>query len=213
MLHDTDSIESHTALLPDRVNFLTDVTVGSVNINQSKIVKLFSVVSVVLMSSTLIAPARGINSKAMPKLDWAEGYLYAIVMMVMSVTILPVYFRRKGWLKQPYARLIRQRGRVHTVGGHSGPACEADVHVDAIVLLVEALRHGQRCRQTHHLLHGQSRGRALKAMLRHHFRAEHTLALFHRVQVNLENTFLIKPGLKHPGDDGFFTLAHVVTLT
>ncbi|MBA4015015.1 MAG: magnesium transporter CorA, partial [Ralstonia sp.] len=83
----------------DKVNFLMDATVGFININQNKIIKLFSVVSVALMPPTLIASIYGMNFKVMPELDWAEGYPYAIVMMVVSAAIPLVYFRRKGWLK------------------------------------------------------------------------------------------------------------------
>lgn len=99
VLRDIDSIENHTAFLSDKVNFLMDATVGFININQNKIIKLFSVVSVALMPPTLIASIYGMNFKVMPELDWAEGYPYAIVMMVVSAAIPLVYFRRKGWLK------------------------------------------------------------------------------------------------------------------
>ena len=52
-----------------------------------------------MMPPTLIASIYGMNFKVMPELDWAEGYPYAIVMMVVSAAIPLVYFRRKGWLK------------------------------------------------------------------------------------------------------------------
>ncbi len=99
VLRDIDSIENHTAFLSDKVNFLMDATVGFININQNKIIKLFSVVSVALMPPTLIASIYGMNFKVMPELDWAEGYPYAIVLMIVSAAIPLVYFRRKGWLK------------------------------------------------------------------------------------------------------------------
>jgi magnesium transporter len=98
ILRDIDSIENHTAFLYDKINFLMDATVGFININQNKIIKLFSVVSVALMPPTLIASIYGMNFKVMPELDWAAGYPWAIALMAVSAAIPLVYFRRKGWL-------------------------------------------------------------------------------------------------------------------
>ncbi|GJG97495.1 magnesium/cobalt transporter CorA [Cupriavidus pauculus] len=98
ILRDIDSIENHTAFLFDKINFLMDATVGFININQNKIIKLFSVVSVALMPPTLIASIYGMNFKLMPELDWAVGYPWAIALMAVSAAIPLVYFRRKGWL-------------------------------------------------------------------------------------------------------------------
>ncbi len=98
ILRDIDSIENHTAFLFDKINFLMDATVGFININQNKIIKLFSVVSVALMPPTLIASIYGMNFKLMPELDWAGGYPWAIALMAVSAAVPLGYFRRKGWL-------------------------------------------------------------------------------------------------------------------
>ncbi|AOY92740.1 magnesium and cobalt transport protein CorA [Cupriavidus sp. USMAA2-4] len=98
ILRDIDSIENHTAFLFDKINFLLDATVGFININQNKIIKLFSVVSVALMPPTLIASIYGMNFKIMPEIDWSLGYPWAIALMAVSAAVPLVYFRRKGWL-------------------------------------------------------------------------------------------------------------------
>ncbi len=99
ILRDIDSLDSHTAFLFDKINFLMDATVGFININQNKIIKIFSVASVALLPPTLIASVYGMNFKAMPELDWAWGYPYALGLMVASVAAPFIYFRRKGWLR------------------------------------------------------------------------------------------------------------------
>src|SRR6188474_3372680 len=99
ILRDIDSLDNHTAFLFDKINFLLDATVGFININQNKIIKLFSVASVALLPPTLIASIYGMNFKAMPELDWSLGYPYALVLMVLSVIAPFWYFRRKGWLR------------------------------------------------------------------------------------------------------------------
>ena len=99
ILRDIDSLDSHSTFLFDKINFLMNATVGFININQNKIIKIFSVASVALLPPTLIASIYGMNFKAMPELDWHLGYAYAIALMIASVAAPFIYFRRKGWLR------------------------------------------------------------------------------------------------------------------
>ena len=99
ILRDIDSLDSHTAFLFDKINFLMAATVGFININQNKIIKIFSVASVALLPPTLIASIYGMNFKAMPELDWSLGYPYALALMAASVAAPFLYFSRKGWLR------------------------------------------------------------------------------------------------------------------
>ncbi|MGZ8348230.1 MAG: CorA family divalent cation transporter [Allosphingosinicella sp.] len=99
ILRDIDSLDSHTTLLFDKINFLMNATVGFININQNKIIKIFSVASVGLLPPTLIASIYGMNFKAIPELDWRFGYGFALLLMVASVAAPFLYFRRKGWLR------------------------------------------------------------------------------------------------------------------
>jgi len=99
ILRDIDSLENHTAFLFDKINFLMDATVGFINLNQSKIIKIFSVVSVALMPPTLLASIWGMNYKYMPELDETWGYPMAIGAMIISAIIPLGYFHSKGWMK------------------------------------------------------------------------------------------------------------------
>ena len=99
ILRDIESLDNHTAFLFDKINFLMDATVGFININQNKIIKIFSVASVALLPPTLIASVYGMNFKYMPELDWKFGYGYGIALMVCSALIPMLYFRKRGWLK------------------------------------------------------------------------------------------------------------------
>ena len=112
ILRDIESLDNHTAFLFDKINFLMDATVGFININQNKIIKIFSVASVALLPPTLIASVYGMNFKFMPELrSW--GYPYALALMVASALVLMV-LRKRGWLRDPPrradgARHFRQR--------------------------------------------------------------------------------------------------------
>ena len=99
ILRDIDSLDSHTAFLFDKINFLMDATVGFININQNKIIKIFSVASVALLPPTLIASLYGMNFKFMPELDWKLGYPFALTIMIASALVPMWYFRKRGWLK------------------------------------------------------------------------------------------------------------------
>ena len=98
IMRDIDSLDSHTTFLFDKINFLMNATVGFININQNQIIKLFSVASVGLLPPPLIASIYGMNFEVMPELRWPYGYPFAIVLMVASVVVPFLYFRRKGWL-------------------------------------------------------------------------------------------------------------------
>jgi magnesium transporter len=98
ILRDIDSLDSHTTFLFDKINFLMDATVGFININQNKIIKLFSVAAVALLPPTLVASAYGMNFRFMPELEWTYGYPFALALMAASAIAPMWYFRRRGWL-------------------------------------------------------------------------------------------------------------------
>ena len=99
ILRDIDSLDSHTAFLFDKINFLMDATVGFININQNKIIKIFSVASVAMLPPTLIASIYGMNFQYMPELSQKWGYPLALCLMLLSIVTPFWFFRRKGWLK------------------------------------------------------------------------------------------------------------------
>ena len=99
ILRDIDSLDSHSTFLFDKINFLMNATVGFININQNKIIKIFSVASVALLPPTLIASIYGMNFRAMPELGWSLGYPFALALMLASMAAPFIYFQRKGWLR------------------------------------------------------------------------------------------------------------------
>jgi magnesium transporter len=99
ILRDIESLDNHTAFLFDKINFLMDATVGFININQNKIIKIFSVASVALLPPTLVASIYGMNMQ-FPELQalGSLSYPYVVVMMAASALVPMWYFGRKGWL-------------------------------------------------------------------------------------------------------------------
>ncbi|TAE29598.1 MAG: magnesium and cobalt transport protein CorA [Cytophagales bacterium] len=98
LIKDINSLIEHTNFIFERLEFLQDTFLGLVNLEQNQIVKLFTVLSLVLLPPTLIASIYGMNFDTMPELHWPYGYLYALVLMVVSTLLTLLYFRKKHWL-------------------------------------------------------------------------------------------------------------------
>jgi magnesium transporter len=97
LTRDIDSLNEHAAFELHKVNFLLDATLGMINIEQNRIIKLFSVAAVVFLPPTLIASVYGMNFDVMPELKWVFGYPAALVAMVLSAVLPYWYFKNKGW--------------------------------------------------------------------------------------------------------------------
>ncbi|MCX8998186.1 magnesium transporter CorA family protein [Rhizobiaceae bacterium BDR2-2] len=95
---DAVSLGDHAAFLSGKVNFLLDATLGLINLEQSQIIKIFTVASVVFLPPTLVASIYGMNFELMPELEWTLGYPWAILLMVCSAALPFFYFKRRGWL-------------------------------------------------------------------------------------------------------------------
>jgi len=98
MARDIESLIAHTSFLFNKINFLMDTAMGMVNIEQNRIIKIFSIAAVVFLPPTLIASIYGMNFEWLPELHFQYGYPFALMLMV-AVGIAPyLYFKYKGWL-------------------------------------------------------------------------------------------------------------------
>jgi magnesium transporter len=95
--HDIESLGEHAAFLSQKVTFLLDATLGMINMEQSNIIKIFSIAAGVFLPPTLIASIYGMNFAHMPELDWVYGYPLAGVLMIASALLPLWYFKRRGW--------------------------------------------------------------------------------------------------------------------
>lgn len=98
IVKDINSLLEHIRFSFDRLDYLQDTFLGFVNIEQNKIIKMFTIISVIFMPPTLIASIYGMNFDIMPELHWDYGYIVAIVLMIFSSIAILVYFKRKKWL-------------------------------------------------------------------------------------------------------------------
>ncbi len=98
ILRDINSLIQYTEFLFERMDYLQSTLQGILNAEQSQVIKIFTVMSVVFLPPTLIASIYGMNFAYMPELHWQGSYPVVIVLMVLS-SILPIWiFKKRGWL-------------------------------------------------------------------------------------------------------------------
>ena len=98
IIKDINSLFEYTKFGFDRLDYLQDTFLGLVNIEQNKIIKIFTVVNVIFLPPTLVASMYGMNFRVMPELDWQFGYPFSIALMLVFTGIVLLIFRLKKWL-------------------------------------------------------------------------------------------------------------------
>lgn len=98
IIKDINSLIEHANFNFTRLEYLQNSFIGLINIEQNKVIKIFTVASLVFMPPILIASIYGMNFKAMPELALKFGYPVALVLMAVSVFVTLTIFKRKKWL-------------------------------------------------------------------------------------------------------------------
>jgi magnesium transporter len=99
-LRDIESLDGHTAFLFDKINFLMDAAVGFININQNKVIKRLTVVSVVFMPLNILAGIGGMSEFTM----MTEGVPWPIAYGLFTVGLAGV-----GWLTYVLLQVLEKR--------------------------------------------------------------------------------------------------------
>jgi len=95
---DAASLIAHSQAVAASINFQLSAALGLINIEQSSIIKIFSVAAVAFMPPTLIASIYGMNFRHMPELPQVWGYPAALVAMAVAAVLPLLWFKKKGWL-------------------------------------------------------------------------------------------------------------------
>lgn len=85
---------------------LMDLYLSGVSNRMNEVMKVLTILSTIFMPLTFIAGIYGMNFEYdadsaptnMPELSWKYGYVFALVMMAISVIGLIVFYWRKGWI-------------------------------------------------------------------------------------------------------------------
>ncbi|MGL4908804.1 MAG: magnesium/cobalt transporter CorA [Bacteroidales bacterium] len=98
IVRDISSLISHADFAFERLEFLQDTVMGLISLEQNKVIKIFTIASLIFMPPTLISSLYGMNFQFMPELSWRYGYPLAIFFMVLSVALTLLFFRMKKML-------------------------------------------------------------------------------------------------------------------
>lgn len=98
MIKDVSSLLDHSSFNFERLEFLQNTFLGLVDMEQNRVIKIFTVVTVIFMPPTLIASMYGMNFQHMPELEQSWGYPAALTLMVISSAFTLWFFKFKKWL-------------------------------------------------------------------------------------------------------------------
>ena len=97
LLKDISSLINHTDFNFERLEYLQNTVLGLINVEQNKIMKIFTLVSLLLMPPTLVASIYGMNVQ-LPLIGGIWDFIMIMVLMLMLVVVVIVIFRRRKML-------------------------------------------------------------------------------------------------------------------
>ncbi|EAI6907641.1 magnesium/cobalt transporter CorA [Campylobacter coli] len=98
VLKDLNSLVEFSVSQLNVLDNIQTILASQVNIEQNKIIKLFTVATVAMMPPTLIGTIYGMNFKFMPELDLHYAYPIVLIVMIISIIVPVIVFKKKGWL-------------------------------------------------------------------------------------------------------------------
>ena len=97
MLKDISSLINHTNFSFERLEYLQNTVIGLINLDQNKIMKVFTLVSLLLMPPTLIASFFGMNVK-LPMTGTGWDWVITLGLMLVSFAIILLIFKKRKML-------------------------------------------------------------------------------------------------------------------
>jgi magnesium transporter len=94
---DIQSLNDFEVHLTDKVQFLLDATLGFINTEQNDIFKVLTIASVIGIPPTFFASMYGMNFHNMPEYNWAYGYQWGLLLIILSTVIPIAWFKWRGW--------------------------------------------------------------------------------------------------------------------
>ncbi|WP_028950740.1 magnesium/cobalt transporter CorA [Sulfurihydrogenibium subterraneum] len=98
LIKDVNSLIDYTKFNFERLNYLQNTFLGLLNIEQNKVIKIFTVITTIFIPPTLIASIYGMNFENIPELHWKYGYYFSLLLMVLTATVPLYFFKKRGWL-------------------------------------------------------------------------------------------------------------------
>ncbi len=94
---DIGSLINHTNFSFERLDYLQNTVLGLINLEQNKIMKIFTFVSLLLMPPTLIASIFGMNVE-LPIFGGSKDFIFLILLMMVTIICVMIIFRKRKML-------------------------------------------------------------------------------------------------------------------
>ncbi|MCX2682974.1 magnesium/cobalt transporter CorA [Campylobacter sp. MIT 21-1685] len=98
VLKDLNSLVEFSVSQLNILDNIQTILASQINIEQNKTIKLFTVATVAMMPPTLIGTIYGMNFKFMPELGFYYAYPIVLCVMLISIILPVIFFKKKGWL-------------------------------------------------------------------------------------------------------------------
>ncbi len=98
LIKDVNSLINHTNFSFERLEYMQNTVLGLINLEQNRIMKIFTFVSLLFMPPTLIASIYGMNVE-LPLLGGTVDFALIMLIMMITVVTVSILFRRKKMLK------------------------------------------------------------------------------------------------------------------
>lgn len=99
VLKDLNSLVEFSVSQLNILDNIQTILASQINIEQNKIIKIFTVATVAMMPPTLIGTVYGMNFKFMPELELHYAYPIVLGVMVISIILPLVVFKKKDGYK------------------------------------------------------------------------------------------------------------------
>jgi magnesium transporter len=97
-LNDLTVINEYVQNNFERLDDLKDYVSTKIDLEQNRIFKTLTIVTMCISAPMLVAGIYGMNFKYMPELEWKYGYAYVITLLLICFIAPLVWFKRKKWL-------------------------------------------------------------------------------------------------------------------
>ncbi len=98
IIRDIESLFPHNESMSQKINLLIETAMEFLNIEQNRIIKILTIISIIFLPSSIITSSYGMNFTNIPELKWKYGYPITILGIFILNIIFYFYFKIKKWL-------------------------------------------------------------------------------------------------------------------
>jgi magnesium transporter len=95
--HSLHVLENIDNLLENCIS-IKDLYMSNMSMKMNKVIQILTIYTLIFSPITFIAGLYGMNFEFMPELHVRYGYFYVIGIMILIVTVMLAFFKRKKWL-------------------------------------------------------------------------------------------------------------------